>query len=127
MYTYVPTTDIGRVRRTIPDRVEADAVWSDEEIQTFIDDEGDWRRASALALETMASDNALVLKVIKIGQLSTDGAKVSTALLERARQLRKLADEVDALGADGAFDIAEVIVDDFTWRSKIWNDALRLQ
>jgi hypothetical protein len=95
-YTYDPTTDIGRIRRTIPDKVEDDAFWTDEELQSFLLDEGDWRRATALALETMASDDLLVLKVIKIQNIETNTDRMASALMKRAQKLRDLAVEADA-------------------------------
>lgn len=123
-WTYEPSTDIGRVRRTIPDRVEEDGFWTDEEIQSFLDDEDGWRRATALALETMASDAAIVDRVIKIQNLTTDGAAVSRALMARALQLRTQAQEADASSGD-AFDTIEVIVNDFGWRDRVLNEAIK--
>lgn len=123
-YTYDVETDIGRVRRTIPDRVQASAIWTDEEIQSFLNDEDGWRRAAALALETMASDNVLVMKVMTIQNIRTDGAAVSRALLERAKTLRSLADQADATSGD-AFDIAETVLNDFGFRQQILNEAIR--
>lgn len=123
-FTYDPTTDVGRVRRTIPDKIELTAVWSDEEIASFIADEDGWRRATALALETMASDSALVLQVIKVQNITTDGAKMAEALMKRAATLRKQADEQDAAGGEG-FEIVSVVYDDFSYRDILYADALR--
>lgn len=123
-YTYNPSTDIGRIRRTLPDRIEATAIWTDEELQSFLNDEDGWRRATALALETMATDNALVLKVIQVQAIRTDGASLARALLARAATLRTQADTDDANSGD-AFDVIEMIGNDFQYRQKILNDSLR--
>lgn len=125
-YTYDPTTNIGRVRRSIPDRVEADAIWSDEEIQSFLDDEGgNWRRATATILETMASDSVLVLQVIRIHNIETDGAKMSAELLKRAKGLRDLADVEETNEDDGGFAIAEIVTTESQYRDRLINQALR--
>lgn len=123
-YTYNPITDIGRVRRTIPDKDEDDAFWTDEDIQTFLDDEGDWRRATALAVETMANDSAFVNQVMRVNDLHTDGASVARAMLSRAALLRQQALDAEA-NVDGGFDIIEQIVDDFSYRERFGKEILR--
>lgn len=107
-FTYDVTTDIGKVRMLITDRDESRPVFQDAEIQAYLDlEDASVRRAAAAALETMASDQALVLKVIVTLDLETDGAKVSDALMKRAAVLRKTENE------SGAFDIAEMLTNDF--------------
>lgn len=123
-FTYDPTTDIGRVRRTLPDKTASVYFWTDEEIQSFLNDEGNWRRASALALETMASDSAMVLLVMKVQNITTDGAKVSDALLKRAAELRKQANIDEAATSGGSFDVIETVTDDFGYRQRLFNQAL---
>lgn len=115
-FTYDVSTDIGKVRMLITDRDESRPVFQDAEIQAYLDlEDSSIRRAAAAALETMASDQALVLKVIVTLDLETDGAKVSDALMKRAAVLRKTEDET------GAFDIAEMITNDFGDRE--WFDG----
>lgn len=126
-FTYDPTTDRGKVRLLIPDRNEGSMFFSDEEIDTFLAIESGTRRATAMALETMASDQAMVLKVVRVLDLSTDGRAVSQALMERAAKLRSQADEAEAAEDGGAFDIAEWGVTPFAEREIVWNDALRDQ
>lgn len=123
-FTYDLSTNVGRMRRTIPDNDDEDFLWSDEELQSFIDDEGDWRRATALALETMASDSAYTLQVIKIQQLSTNGAETARALLNRATQLRSQAEQADA-NEEGGFDIIEMVHNDFTFREQVYKSLAR--
>lgn len=125
-FTFDVATDVGRVRLLIPDRTAAEPLFEDEEIETFLDLESDnVRRATALALETIASDQALTLKVIKSLDLSTDGAKVSDALLKRAERLRTQADEVEAAEDGGLFDIAEMVPTAFAYRERLAKAAMR--
>lgn len=127
-YTYQPTTAIGKVRMLIPDRVEANAVFSDEEIQAYLDmNDSNVRRAAAEALETIASDEAMTLKVISTLDLTTNGASTSAAILERAKILRQQADEADAGEEGGMFDYAEMTPNAFTRRERVINQTLRDQ
>ena len=109
-FTYVLTEPTGQVRLLIPDTVTP-GIFSDEEIAALLLLEGSRvKRAAALALETIASSEAYTQKVIKLLDLSTDGAKVSDALLARALALRAqdAADLVNEDAADGAgFEVAE--------------------
>lgn len=125
-YSYLPTTDIGKVRMLVPDRVEASAIFSDEEIQAYLDmNDSNVRRAAAEALETIASDEAMTLKVITTLDLSTNGASTSDALLKRAALLRQQADDADASEDGGMFDYAEMTPNAFTKRERVVNQALR--
>lgn len=127
-FTFDPATDVGRVRLLIPDRVEADRIFEDAEIEAYLAMEGDSiKLAAALGLETIASDTAMVLKVIKLMDLSTDGAKTSDALLKRAGLLRgQVAEEIAAAyEQEEGFDIAEVVVNDFSARERLGNEVLR--
>jgi hypothetical protein len=89
------SSDVGRVRLLIPDRSLDLFVFQDEEIEAFLEIEGGVKLATALALETIASDIAMVDKVIRIMDLQTDGAKTSDALLARAKLLREQAEDAD--------------------------------
>lgn len=123
-YTYSLATDIGKVRLLIPDKVEADAFFSDEELTAMLAIETGIKRTAALCLETIASDSAMVLQVIRIQNIQTNGAEVARALLNRAVQLRKQADDDDA-NSEVTFDIAEYVLNDFAYRDKIYNEALK--
>jgi len=125
-YTYVLATSIGKARLLIPDRVEADCFFQDDEITAMLALESDnVRRATAMALETMASSEAYVQKAIRVLDLSTNGPATAASLLERAARLRAQADAVEAGEAGGAFDIAEWVVDDFSARQRLENEVLR--
>jgi len=123
-FTYDVSTSAGKIRLMIPDTDATNYVFEDAEIDAFLELEEDTRRAAALALETIASSNAMVLKVISLLDLKTDGAKTSDALLKRAERLRDQAEKDEA--ADGLlFDWAELVPDVFSARERIEAEILR--
>ncbi len=124
-FTYDLTSDAGKVRLLIPDTSETGYVFEDAEIAAFLALETDVRRSAALALETIASSQALTLKVIKVLDLQTDGAKVSDALLKRAAKLRAQAEEAEATEDGGGFDVIEMVPNAFAYRERVWNEMLR--
>ena len=125
-FTYDPTTDRGRVRMLITDRNAATEIFNDGEIDAYLLMMGsNVLRAAALALMTIASEEALQLKVIKLLELTTDGAKLADSLRALALQYQEKADLAEAGEAGGAFDIAELVVDDFTYRERLDKEALR--
>lgn len=127
-FSYVLTTDIGRIRLRIRDTIEARALFSDEEIEACISAERDnWKRGAALCLETIATNEALILKVIKELNLSTDGAKLADSLMKQAQKLRDQADEEDAFSTDGLFDWAELGYNPASVEEILRNDQLRNQ
>lgn len=121
-FTYDVSSDRGRVRMLITDRDEANAIFSDDEIDAFLAMESSSiRLAAAAALETIAASEALVQKRITILDLTTDGPAVAKALMDAAKALRDR--EKDNDGA--AFDIAELVLDQFTYRDRLTNEFLR--
>lgn len=114
--TYDPTTTAGQVRLLIPDRNPTDYLFSDAEITAFLGIElGNVRLAAALALETAASDAALVDKVVRYADdTQIDGAKAADMLLKRAAALRTQVDRsnvqsrVPAIGSIRAPDLSSV-------------------
>lgn len=125
-FTYTLSTDAGKIRLMVPDNNAANYVFEDDEIDAFLSLEyNNVRRAAALALETIASNEAHVLKVIKLLDLQTDGAKTSDALLKRAKLLRDQADRADAAEDGGAWDIAEWTVSEFAKRERLNNQWQR--
>ncbi|MHB1131659.1 MAG: hypothetical protein ACYC4L_04655 [Chloroflexota bacterium] len=124
-FTYVLTESRGKVRLLIPDRVDSGHVFEDEEIDAFLTVEGaSIKRAAALAIETIAVDEALTLKVIKLLHLQTNGAETARALLGRAKALREQAAS-EEYEAEGTFDWAEQTVDAFAARQRVINEVLR--
>lgn len=66
-----------------------DEVFTDAQITAFLQLEGHAvKLAAARALSVIATNEALVSKVIKDGDLSTDGAKLAAELRAQARELR---------------------------------------
>lgn len=128
-FTYDLSDSVGKVRLLIMDNQSANYLFEDSEITAFLEFEADnTRRAAALALETMASNEVYVQKKIELLDLKTDGSVVSKELRARAADLRKQADQAEARDDDGgAFDIAEMVVDNFTARQRWTNQALRGQ
>lgn len=123
--TYDLTTSIGQVRLKITDRDLTNPIFQDDEISAFLSMEGSSvLRASAAALEAIAIDQALVLKVIKLLQLTTDGAKLADSLMKLAARYRSQAEFEDA-ATGGSFDWAEFIDDPFAARERYEKEILR--
>ncbi len=86
--TYVLTTNIGKVRLTIGDKDITDTIFTDEELQIFLDDNGDSiPLASADALEAWASTYLANADTEKIGDYSY-GQKIVDKMLALAKRLR---------------------------------------
>lgn len=101
---YDPTSDVGKVRLLLNDVDAAAEVFTDNEVQAFLDLEGgSVKRAAAQAIDTNATNEALASKVLRTQDLATDGAKVADAMRKHADRLRQQADREDADGDDGAF------------------------
>ena len=117
--------NISYIRNRIRDIDASYPIFVDAEIKSFlVMEQYNIKRTAALALETIAADEVLVQKVIKLLQFSTDGAKVAAELRANAKLLRdQAAEEVSADGA--TFEIAEWIVDDFSYRQRLLNQGLR--
>jgi hypothetical protein len=108
-FTTDPTTDIGKIRLLCFDRNASYPIFQDDDIEAFIALEVGVKRSAALAIETIATQQALILKVIRNLNLSTDGAKLAETLFKRAKALRDQADIEDGYGSDGLFDWAEQV------------------
>ena len=122
-FTYDLTNTIGVVRLLMNDKYANEPIFFDEEITAFLLlESGDPRRAAAKALETIAADEVLTQKVIKLLGLTTDGSKVAAELRANAGALRAQV----AQDGEGLIDIAEWIVDPFSGRQRILNEFDRL-
>ena len=124
-FTYDPTTDRGFVRLLITDTDAANEIFDDAEIDAFLSRTSNVFRAAAMALFQIAASEVLLLKVIKLLEIQTDGAKVATALKELALEYQEKADLTEAGEAGGSFDYAEMVVDDFSYRERLAKEALR--
>jgi hypothetical protein len=126
-FTYDLATTIGQVRLLIPDRDSGAVFFQDDEINVFLAlNNNNVYLAAALALDTMASNEAYVQKRIRLMDLSTDGVGTAAELRARAAALREQSRAADA-DAGELFDIAETNVDPFTARQIVHNQALRDQ
>lgn len=100
------------------------ALLSDQNLADLSDLYTNVRRASAAALDTMASSEAIVQKKIRLLDLTTDGPAVAKALRDHAALLREQAD-VEEQALDGGFDIAEQVFDRFGLRERLLDQVLR--
>ena len=114
------TTPAGQLRLLISDVDEVTPILTTEQVTGYLamwgiptpDTAGvatraTVKRAAADALDTIAVSEVLVSKVIKTQDVTTDGAKVATALHAQATGLRAQADVEEALDEGGFFDVAE--------------------
>ena len=95
----------------------------DSAIQIFLDIEEDLKLSAAQALDAIASQQALILKKIKLLDLETDGPAVAKSLRDHAKVLRE-----QVLGPDGdeaSFDIIEMCYDSASTAEKIVKDWWR--
>jgi len=125
-FTFDPTTDCGKVRLLIQDDDEAYEFYTDEKIDAFLtmgeDCEGNTIfHAAALALESWASNQLMILKVTTHMDISVDGASVAREMRMRAGILRKQAVEATT---DAGFQIAELGLGSFSWIEQTVNEAL---
>ncbi len=125
-FIYDVATDIGKVRLLITDTDNSSPIFQDEEIDAFLTLNDGVKRSAAAALDVIASNQALVLKVIRTLDLSTDGAATARALREHADQLRDEAAVTEA-SDEGLFDYAEMVTNAFTARQRLKNQVLRGQ
>ena len=124
--TYNLNTIVGQLRLlAIKDTDTTDPVFTDEEYTVFHSFEGsNMRRAVARVLETVASSELYIQKVIKLLDISTDGAKLADAMLKQAKEQRKQADIEEQRDGDW-WDIAEQNVSEFAAREIWMNEWLR--
>lgn len=125
-FTYDLDSDTGKMRMLIPDNNAAAYVFEDAELSAILAMESSSvKRATALALETMASNEAFVLKYITLLDLTTNGPAVSRELRARAADLRSQADREDTYADGGAFDVAEMVDTSFQARERLRKQWLR--
>jgi hypothetical protein len=92
------------VRFLINDPAGTDPVFTNDEIDGFLEIEGGVvKLAAAQAIDTIADNEALTSKAIRTQDLATDGAKVAESLRKRAAALRSQAAADDAASDDGAY------------------------
>ena len=120
--TYSPSSssNMNRVRLIIFDTdIHENAIFQDEEINAFLDIQGDdVLLGAAMALDTMASRESMVQKVIKLMDLSTNGPAVAADLRNHAKMLREQTEI-------GAVDVAEFVNNIFQHRERLWKQQQR--
>jgi hypothetical protein len=122
-FTYDVTNDAGKVRLIIADTDSDNAIFEDAEIEAYLGIQGgNIILAAASALDTIASSEALILKKISLLDLQTDGEAVASAIRAHAKNLRE---EYKTHDIEGAFDIAEWVVNTFDEREYWWSLARR--
>jgi hypothetical protein len=126
-FTYDLSTDRGKVRLIIQDSNATYPFYTDEEIDAFITIAGNMEgdsvfNAAAVALESWASNQVLILKVVTLLDVEVDGAKVAAEMRARAAVLR--ADAISNT-SDAGFEIAEMALGEFSWREQVINEAIR--
>jgi len=131
-YDFTANATVARIRMRIRDRYgpnEADVLFTDEEIEDVYAnlERSSIKRTCAYLLETIADDEALTQKVIKLLSLSTNGPATAASLRESAANLRLQADEEDSFNdaESGVWDTAEQVLDDFTLRERVYKQGLR--
>lgn len=108
-FTYDVTTNAGKVRLLLVDTDSNNALFDDDEIAAFLSlaRDSNIKRAAALGLRTVAANEVLVQKRIRLLDLSTDGPAEAAALRALADKLEADADRDDLLSTP--FDWAEGI------------------
>ena len=111
--TYVLSTLIGQVRLRIGDTDTTDTVFTDEELQVFLDANSDSVPfASAMALEAWATKYGANADSEEIGNYRYD-QKIVNNLLKMAKQLRATAAEGPPVLEYGTMDLSgNPLVDD---------------
>lgn len=89
------TTSAGRVRLLISDVDDTDPLFSADEIDAFLALADGVLRAAALALETIAANETLLLKYARSRGLELNGPAVGRELRMQAKQWRDTAAEGD--------------------------------
>jgi hypothetical protein len=112
------STARGQVRLLTSDIDESFLVWDDDALNghlrlwgitpTATDaSRATLKRVAADVLDATATSEALIAKVIRTQDLSTDGSKTATALRDHAERLRAQADADDDAAGGGFFDVVE--------------------
>lgn len=118
------SSPVGQVRVLIPDlrkledlrdlRNEPRYLFADEEIEALLAvNSGNVKLAAADACDAIGMDKALQLLVLKTDDKQTDGAKLLSAIVGRAKQLRAQAreDEENSL----CFDVVQPTFEPVDW------------
>lgn len=104
-------TDIEKMRVLIPDNemvYDGNYLFDEADLNAYIDvANGNVLRAAGYAIMAIATSEALISKVIKTQDLSTNGAAVAEALRKNAERLFDRADKEDDAKDAFYFDIVD--------------------
>lgn len=100
------------IRLLIPDLgTGSDQIFSDDQISSFATlGSDDPLMAAALALDVVATNEALTYKYVKTDDLTVDGTKTASLIMQRAKSLREMA----AYAINDAFEIIFPPIDRLT-------------
>ena len=97
-------TDIQKMRALIPDNeqiFDGDYLFSDNDLSAYLEvANNSVLRAASYAVLAIATSEAIISKIIKTQDLSTNGAAVADALRLTAKQLADRADKEDDLAGE---------------------------
>jgi len=100
-------------------------LFTDDEIDAFLAmNDNSVVLSAASALEAMAANQVMVLKVISIMDLKTDGASVARELRLEAKGLRDAYSEYGDGDLAGMIDWAEYAETEFAKRDRIYKQSL---
>jgi hypothetical protein len=124
-FTYDTETTAGQVRLLVTDTDPERAIFDDAEVRAFLAMNADEvLLAAAQALDTIATNEALVQKRITLLDLSTDGPATAAALRAHAKALREQFES--GSGDDElAFDTAEFADGVFDAEDRMRREILR--
>ena len=129
-FTYNVATTRGQVRLLCTDTDVAGGAaaqyFQDDEIDFFLSlFSSNVLRAAAQALYTIAAQEVLLMKRIRLLDLQTDGPAEAEALRALADTYQEKADLAESLEAGGTFDYAEMVVDGATAEERILKEWMR--
>lgn len=131
-FTYNPTTPTGQCRLIITDTDSANEIFSDAEIAAFLTMEGAFNDdpgattvqtvylAAAAALDSIASSETLIQKMLRLTDFNTNGPAEAVSLRKHAAALRQ-----KVYSDSGDWDYAEQVPNPFAERGRIYDQALR--
>ena len=121
-------TAVGQVRLLIPDTEQlldpsgtydhGEYIFSDPQIQAFLTlYSNNVKRAAAQAKLVLATSEALINKVIRTADYTTDGAKLGAELRAQAKQLQDEADKDDLVDSydDSFIVVPQTVKWDNSW------------
>lgn len=104
-------TDIQKMRVLIPDNeqiFDGDYLFSDNDLNAYLEvANNSVLRAASYAVLAIATSEAIISKIIKTQDLSTNGAAVADALRLTAKQLADRADKEDELAGEFYLNIVD--------------------